>query len=120
VYPYVLPLRNRGRQPKERSVLAGYWCIDTFTPINRNAWPAARRAADCAITAADEVLNGAAAAYALIRPPGHQAERRTFGGFCYICNGAVAANYLSRYGKVAILDVDYHHGNGQQDIFYER
>jgi acetoin utilization deacetylase AcuC-like enzyme/ribosomal protein S18 acetylase RimI-like enzyme len=120
VYPYVFPVRNAARKPKERSVLAGYWCIDTFTPINRNAWPAARRAADCAITAADEVLNGAHAAYALIRPPGHHAEHRTFGGFCYICNGAVAANYLSHYGTVAILDIDYHHGNGQQDIFYER
>ena len=120
VYPYVFPVRNVARKPKERSVLAGYWCIDTFTPINRNAWPAARRGADCAITAADEVLNGANAAYALIRPPGHHAEHRTFGGFCYICNGAVAANYLSHYGTVAILDIDYHHGNGQQDIFYER
>ena len=120
VYPYVFPVRNAARKPKERSVLAGYWCIDTFTPINRNAWPAARRGADCAITAADEVLNGANAAYALIRPPGHHAERRNFGGFCYICNGAVAANYLSHYGTVAILDIDYHHGNGQQDIFYER
>ncbi len=120
LYPYVFPVRNAARKPKERSVLAGYWCIDTFTPINRNAWPAARRAADCAITAADEVLNGASLAYALIRPPGHHAERRTFGGFCYICNGAVAANYLSHYGRVAILDIDYHHGNGQQDIFYER
>ncbi len=120
VYPYVFPVRNAARKPKERSVLAGYWCIDTFTPINRNAWPAARRAADCAITAADAVLNGASAAYALIRPPGHHAERRNFGGFCYICNGAVAANYLSHYGTVAILDIDYHHGNGQQDIFYER
>lgn len=119
-YPYVFPVRNAARKPKERSVLAGYWCIDTFTPINRNAWPAARRAADCAITAADAVLDGAAIAYALIRPPGHHAERGTFGGFCYICNGAVAANYLSHYGKVAILDIDYHHGNGQQDIFYER
>ncbi len=120
VYPYVFPVRNAARKPKERSVLAGYWCIDTFTPINRNAWPAARRGADCAITAADEVLNGAPAAYALIRPPGHHAERGTFGGFCYICNGAVAANYLSHYGTVAILDIDYHHGNGQQDIFYAR
>lgn len=120
VYPYVFPVRNAARRPKERSVLAGYWCIDTFTPLNRNAWPAARRAADCVLTAAEAVVNGAPAAYALVRPPGHHAERRTFGGFCYICNGAVAAQYLSRYGRVAILDIDYHHGNGQQDIFYQR
>lgn len=120
IYPYVFPARNAARRPKERSVLAGYWCIDTFTPLNRNAWPAARRAVDCALTAADLVLNGAPAAYALVRPPGHHAERRTFGGFCYLCNGAIAANYLARFGRVAILDIDYHHGNGQQDIFYER
>ena len=120
IYPYVFPVRNAARRPKERSVLAGYWCIDTFTPINRNAWPAARNAVDCALTAADRVLGGAPMAYALVRPPGHHAERRNFGGFCYFCNAAVAANYLSKQGRVAILDIDYHHGNGQQDIFYER
>lgn len=120
VYPYVFPVRNRTRAPKERSVLAGYWCIDTFTPINANAWKAARGAVDCALTAAQAVLDGAPFAYALVRPPGHHAERATFGGFCYFCNGAIAAQFLSRYGRVAILDIDYHHGNGQQDIFYER
>ena len=120
VYPYVFPIRNPQRRPRERSVLAGYWCIDTFTPLNRNVWPAARQAADCALTAAERVLHGSRLAYALVRPPGHHAERRTFGGFCYLCNCAIAANYLSRFGKVAILDIDYHHGNGQQDIFYER
>lgn len=120
VYPYVFPVRNATRRPKERSVLAGYWCIDTFTPINRNAWPAARQAADCALTAADRVLTGTRLAYALVRPPGHHAEHRSFGGFCYFCNAAVAANYLSKHGRVAILDIDYHHGNGQQDIFFER
>jgi acetoin utilization deacetylase AcuC-like enzyme/GNAT superfamily N-acetyltransferase len=120
IYPYVFPIRNPQRKPRERSVLAGYWCIDTFTPLNRNVWPAARQAVDCALTAAERVLDGAPLAYALVRPPGHHAERRNFGGFCYLSNGAIAANYLARYGRVAILDIDYHHGNGQQDIFYER
>lgn len=119
-YPYVFPIRNATRPPRELSVLAGYYCIDTFTPINRSVFPAARRAVDCALTAAREVVNGRRIAYALVRPPGHHAERRVFGGFCYFNSGAVAANYLSRHGRVAILDVDYHHGNGQQDIFYER
>ncbi len=120
VYPYVFPIRNATRPPKELTVRAGYYCIDTFTPINRNAFPAAKRAVDCVLTAADEILEGRRIAYALVRPPGHHAERRTFGGFCYFSNSAIGAQYLSQHGKVAIIDVDYHHGNGQQDIFYER
>ena len=120
VYPYVFPIRNATRPPKELSIRAGYYCIDTFTPIHCNAFPAARRAVDCALTAADEILRGHRVTYALVRPPGHHAERRSFGGFCYFNNAAVAAHYLSRYGRVAILDIDYHHGNGQQDIFYDR
>ncbi len=120
VYPYVFPIRNATRPPKELAVRAGYYCIDTFTPINRNAFPAAKRAVDCVLTTADEILEGRRIAYALVRPPGHHAERRSFGGFCYFSNSAVGAQYLSQHGKVAIIDVDYHHGNGQQDIFYER
>jgi len=120
LYPYVFPIRNKTKPPKEPSVLSGYYCIDTFTPIHRNAFPAARRAVDCALTAAQEILEGRRAAYALVRPPGHHAERRAFGGFCYFNNTAAAAQYLSPYGRTAILDIDYHHGNGQQDIFYTR
>ncbi len=120
LYPYIFPIRNKTRPPKEPSVLSGYYCIDTFTPINRNAYRAARRGVDCTLTAAAEVLGGRRMAYALVRPPGHHAERRAFGGFCYFNNNAIAAHYLSAHGKVAILDIDYHHGNGQQDIFYRR
>jgi acetoin utilization deacetylase AcuC-like enzyme len=101
-------------------VRAGYYCIDTFTPLNRNAYLAARRAVDCALTAAEELLRGRLLAYTLVRPPGHHAERRAFGGFCYFNSNAIAAQYLSRRGRVAILDIDYHHGNGQQEIFYGR
>ncbi len=120
LYPYVFPIRNKMRPPRERSVLAGYYCIDTFTPLNRTAYPAARHGVDCALTAAREVMEGRRIAYALVRPPGHHAERRTFGGFCYFNNVAVAAQYLRGFGRVAILDIDYHHGNGQEEIFYGR
>lgn len=120
IYPYVFPIRNAARPPEDDARRAGYWCIDTFTPLNRNAYPAARKAVDCALTAARLVREGAPAAYALVRPPGHHAERRAFGGFCYFNNAAVAAQFLAQDGRVALLDIDYHHGNGAQDIFYQR
>ena len=120
VYPYVFPVRNRARPPRELPLRAGYYCIDTFTPLNANAYKAARRSVDCALTGADCLLDGSRAAYALVRPPGHHAEREAFGGFCYFNSAAIAANYLSGHGKVALLDIDYHHGNGSQDIFWQR
>ena len=96
VYPYVFPIRNATRPPTDLAIRAGYYCIDTFTPLHRNAWLAARRAVDCAMTAAAHILTGSRLAYALVRPPGHHAERRNFGGFCYLNSAAVAANFLSR------------------------
>ena len=120
LYPYVFPIRNQTRPPRDSSVRAGYYCIDTFTPLSRGAWGAARRAMDCAVTGARELLDGRRLAYALVRPPGHHSERSVYGGFCYFNNNAGAAQHLSQHGKVAILDIDYHHGNGQQDIFYGR
>ncbi|MBN2446809.1 MAG: histone deacetylase family protein [Phycisphaerae bacterium] len=120
VYPYVFPIRRPARRPKELAVRAGYYCIDTFTPLDLQAYQAARQAVDVALTGAEDVLRGRRVAYALCRPPGHHAERRSFGGFCYFSNAAIAAQFLSRHGTVAMLDVDYHHGNGAQDIFYSR
>ena len=121
VYPYVFPIRRNDRPPHDRSIRAGYYCIDTFTPLSRVAYKAARAAVNVALSGAAAVLGGEPLVYSLCRPPGHHAERDTYGGFCYFCNGAIAAQYLAKtLGKVAILDVDYHHGNGAQDIFYER
>jgi acetoin utilization deacetylase AcuC-like enzyme/GNAT superfamily N-acetyltransferase len=120
IYPYVFPIRNAARPPKELPIRAGYYCIDTFTPLNQNAYLAARSAVDCALTVAQKILEGFRLGYALVRPPGHHAEQRAFGGFCYFNSSAIVAHYLSGFGKVAVLDIDYHHGNGTQNIFYGR
>ncbi|HUF28658.1 MAG TPA: histone deacetylase family protein [Gemmatimonadaceae bacterium] len=120
VYPYVFPIRFPERKPVDEEVQAGYYCIDTFTPLTHNAYIAARAAVDCALTGADLVHAGERLVYAICRPPGHHAERRVYGGFCYFNNAAVAAHMLSADGPVAVLDIDFHHGNGTQDIFYER
>lgn len=120
IYPIIFPIRNVLRPPKDIELQVGWYCMDTFTPLNHNAYLAARGAVDCAVTGAELLLEGYRFAYALVRPPGHHAERRAFGGFCYFNSASVAAQYLSHYGRVAVLDVDFHHGNGTQDIFYER
>lgn len=120
VYPDAFPIRRPEHRPKHLPVQAGYYCLDSDTPLNRNAYIAARDAADAALTAADELLAGRRLVYAVCRPPGHHAGRRFFGGFCYLNNAAVAARYLSKDARTAILDVDFHHGNGTQDIFYDQ
>jgi acetoin utilization deacetylase AcuC-like enzyme len=106
-----------------RSVVgqAGYHMADTACPFNAESWPAILASADCAIAAAGMVIDGAASAYALCRPPGHHAFADMAGGFCYLNNSAIAAQMLrGKFDKVAIVDVDLHHGNGTQGIFYER
>jgi acetoin utilization deacetylase AcuC-like enzyme/ribosomal protein S18 acetylase RimI-like enzyme len=122
VYPYVFPIRRTDRPPRDRSRRAGYYCIDTFTPLSRDAYKAARAAVNVALSGAEALIDGNQLVYSLCRPPGHHAERDTYGGFCYFCNGAIAAQYLrdKMGGRIAVLDVDYHHGNGTQDIFYNR
>jgi acetoin utilization deacetylase AcuC-like enzyme/GNAT superfamily N-acetyltransferase len=120
VYPYVFPIRLRDRKPVDEEIQAGYYCIDTFTPLTRNALIAAKEAVNCAMTGADLIRDGEQLVYALCRPPGHHAERVVYGGFCYFNNAAIAAHALSTSGRVAMLDIDFHHGNGTQDIFYDR
>ena len=120
LYPDVFPIRKDVKQPAAMSTHVGYYCIDIYSPINCNAFLAARDAVDCALTGASALLYGSRIAYALVRPPGHHAGKAYAGGFCYLNSTAISANFLSKFGKVAILDIDYHHGNGQQEIFYER
>ena len=121
--PYVFAhagLTDTPAIPVAPSARAGYFAYDTMTLIGPGTWEAARAAADMALTAADLVLAGAPAAYACCRPPGHHVTRASFGGSCYLNNTAVAAARLRAAlgGPVAVLDVDAHHGNGTQAIFY--
>src|SRR5947199_2888890 len=81
IYPYVFPVRRPEQKPRDLATRAGYYCMDTFTPLSRSAYAAARAAVDCVVSAADLVLQGEHLVYALCRPPGHHAERRIYGGF---------------------------------------
>jgi acetoin utilization deacetylase AcuC-like enzyme len=100
----------------------GYYAMAAETSISAGTWEAARAAADVAVTAAGHLQRGARGAFALCRPPGHHAARDLYGGYCFLNNAAIAAQSLRDHGaaRVAVLDVDFHHGNGTQDIFYDR
>jgi acetoin utilization deacetylase AcuC-like enzyme len=126
VVSYVFPHQGltSGRPPREPTAVSartGFYCYDTMTAIGPGTWEAVRAAADCALTAADLILGGHEVAYACCRPPGHHVTRTCYGGSCYLNNAAVAAQYLRDEGtrRVAIVDVDAHHGNGAQELFYE-
>jgi acetoin utilization deacetylase AcuC-like enzyme len=110
------------RIPAAVHARAGRYAFDTMTPVGPDTWASARAAVDCALTAADLVLGGARSAYALCRPPGHHVTRSAYGGSCYLNNAAVAAQALRDGGheRVAIVDIDAHHGNGTASIFYQR
>jgi acetoin utilization deacetylase AcuC-like enzyme len=122
--PSGFPARGlrQDRRPGGISGAMGWYAFDASTPIVEGSWDAALAAARSAMTAAALVSEGEAAAYALCRPPGHHAGRGSYGGYCFLNNAALAAQSLRDTGesRVAVLDVDYHHGNGTQDIFWER
>lgn len=118
VAPDTFAVRGTGRPPKNPIAAIGYYGTDPATPIESGTWEPAFAAAAVALTGAAKILAGERSAYALCRPPGHHAGRDYFGGFCYLNNAALASDELRSLGRVAILDVDYHHGNGTQDIFY--
>ncbi len=122
VLPSAHPGRRMTGRPQHIIGLAGYHMADAACPIGAGTWEAAQVSADIALTAAAKVLDGERVAYGLCRPPGHHAFSDMAGGFCFINNVAVAAEYCRKSGaeRVAILDIDVHHGNGTQGIFYER
>lgn len=121
VIPNVHPANRSGSYPRSAVGQAGYHQADTACPIGANTWEAAYWSAQTAVTGADLLAGGARGAYALCRPPGHHAFGDLAGGFCFLNNAGIAAERLRGRGlRVAILDVDVHHGNGTQGIFYDR
>lgn len=121
VIPNIHPDRRDFAYPASAVGQAGYHMADTACPISADTWESVYWSAQTAAHAARLVAGGALAAYGLSRPPGHHAFADLAGGFCFVNNSAVAAQVLrAAYDRVAILDVDLHHGNGTQGIFYRR
>ena len=124
ILPSVWPTRTfrTDIEPDNLSAKMGLYSCDAGTPFTAGTWGAARAGADCALSAAQRLLQGDRAAFALTRPPGHHAGMDFFGGYCFLNNAALAAQHLRDAGleRVAALDIDYHHGNGTQAIFYDR
>ena len=112
----------RLREPSHIGGRAGFWGLDSAAPLVAGTYDAARAAVDVALTAMDLVLGGAPTAYGLCRPPGHHAARSMYGGYCFFNNAAIVAHAITTTTgeRVAILDIDYHHGNGTQQIFWRR
>ncbi|MBP7493228.1 MAG: histone deacetylase family protein [Rhodoferax sp.] len=123
-FPSVWPTRTLRSDvlPANFSARMGLFSSDAGSPLTSGTWAAAQAGAHCALSAAQHVAGGARAAFALSRPPGHHAGADFFGGYCFLNNAALAAQQLRDQGveRVAVLDIDYHHGNGTQSIFYDR
>jgi acetoin utilization deacetylase AcuC-like enzyme len=121
VIPNIHPIARTGAYPASAVGQAGYHMADTSCPISRDTWDSACWSAWTATSAAEAVMAGDTWSYALCRPPGHHAFRDVAGGFCYFNNSAIAAQHLRKQAaRVTIIDVDLHHGNGTQGVFYER
>ena len=119
--PNIHPDRRDFSYPASAVGQAGYHMADTACPIGADTWNSVYWSAQTAVHAARLVRDGAPAAYGLCRPPGHHAFADIAGGFCFLNNSAIAAAELRRqHERVAIVDVDLHHGNGTQGIFYRR
>jgi len=123
VMGYIWPIVGRRPLKLDRiDALAGRYSLDASTPLTAETWDAAYWSAQSVLSALDAVLAGGPAAFALCRPPGHHAGADYLGGYCYLNTAAIAAQAARDAGaeRVAILDIDYHHGNGTQDIFWTR
>jgi acetoin utilization deacetylase AcuC-like enzyme len=124
ILPSVWPTRTfrTDIEPDNFAAKMGLYSFDAGTPFTAGTWVAARAGAHCALSAAQRLVQGDRAAFALSRPPGHHAGADFFGGYCFLNNAALAAQHLRDAGmeRVAVLDIDYHHGNGTQAIFYDR
>jgi acetoin utilization deacetylase AcuC-like enzyme len=119
--PATFALRRKpSRVPSQLLGRAGYYIMDLSACIVAGTYEAVLASANCALSAAKSVISDQSSAFALCRPPGHHAGKDYAAGYCFVNNSSVAANWLSSKGRVAILDIDYHAGNGTQDIFYER
>lgn len=121
-YCWPVPGLRRDLPPADIEGLLGFYSFDAAAPFVAGTWQAVRAAHDCALTAARRVAEGEPAVFALCRPPGHHAHRSFAGGYCYLNNAALAAEFLRESGmpRVAVLDVDYHAGNGTQALFDDR
>jgi acetoin utilization deacetylase AcuC-like enzyme len=122
--PSVWPIRTLRSDvvPDNFAARMGLFSYDAGSPLTSGTWVAARAGAHCALSAAQQLVRGERMVFSLSRPPGHHAGADFFGGYCFLNNAALAAQYLRDNGlaRVAVLDVDYHHGNGTQAIFYDR
>ena len=121
VYPSLFSTRpGMGKLRESLTGRQGFYAVDMVSPIGQGTWPASHIAASIAYQSAQLLINGDThIAYALCRPPGHHAGPDFFGGYCYLNNAAIAARALTEMGKVAIIDIDYHHGNGTQSCFWD-
>jgi acetoin utilization deacetylase AcuC-like enzyme len=119
LFPTFFPPPGQRRRPSCLEGRKGFYCTNMGVPIGEHTWHAALVSAYCAVTGAKCLRSGERYVYAMCRPPGHHAGPNFFGGYCYMNNAAIAAKFLRRQGgRVAILDIDYHHGNGTQAVFY--
>lgn len=119
---YINYLKNRSAAiPEGEELIPSVFIADTYSPLTRHTYDVAAGSAQLALIGADYIAkDGSDQLYALCRPPGHHAEHSSMQGYCYFNNAALAATALAKRGRVAILDIDYHHGNGTQSFFYDR